>query len=110
MPQEAQAATNLSSWRTDDLEGNAGPVGLRWHVFWTRSHCEQIVFDQLIARGFEAFLPMIHVWCRRGGLPRVSRAPMFPGYLFLHHAMDKASYIEVSKVRGFVRILGERWD
>ncbi len=85
-------------------------MGLRWHVFWTRSHCEQIVFDQLTARGFHAFLPKINVWCRRGGLRRGSRAPMFPGYLFLHHAMDKASFIEVSKVRGFVRILGERWD
>ena len=85
-------------------------MGLSWHVFWTRSHCEQIVFDQLIARGFQAFLPKINVWCRRGGLRRGSHAPMFPGYLFLHHAMDKASFIEVSKVRGFVRILGERWD
>ena len=53
---------------------------------------------------------MIHVWSRRGGLPRRSHAPMFPGYLFFHHAMDKAAYIEARKVRGCVRILGERWD
>ncbi len=66
--------------------------------------------DQLTAKGFEAFLPKVNVWRRRVGLRRVTRAPMFPGYLFLHHAMDKASYIEVRKVRGFVRILGERWD
>lgn len=33
---------------------------------------------------------------------------MFPGYFFLHHAMDMASYIEVRKARGLVRILGER--
>ncbi len=53
---------------------------------------------------------MIDVWRRRNGLRRVSRVPMFPGYLFLHHAMDKASFIEMSKMRGIVRILGERWD
>jgi hypothetical protein len=35
---------------------------------------------------------------------------MFPSYLFLHHAMDKTSYIEVRNARGLVRILGERWD
>ena len=35
---------------------------------------------------------------------------MFPGYLFLHHAMDKASYLEVRRARGLVRVLGERWD
>ncbi len=107
---EAQAATNLSSWRTDDLEGNAGPLDLSWYAFWTRSHCEQLVLDQLTAKGFEAFLPKVNEWCRRGGLRRVTRAPMFPGYLFLHHAIDKASYIEVRKMRGLVRILGERWD
>jgi transcription antitermination factor NusG len=35
---------------------------------------------------------------------------MFPSYLFLHHALDKTSYIEVRHARGLVRILGERWD
>ncbi len=35
---------------------------------------------------------------------------MFPGYVFLHGAMDKASYVEVLKARGLVRVLGERWD
>jgi transcription termination/antitermination protein NusG len=35
---------------------------------------------------------------------------MFPGYLFLHHVMDKAGYIEVRKSRWLVSILGERWD
>ena len=35
---------------------------------------------------------------------------MFPGYLFLRHAMDKDSYLDVSNTRGLVQILGERWD
>jgi transcription antitermination factor NusG len=35
---------------------------------------------------------------------------MFRGYLFLHHAMDKATYTEVVKATGLVRVLGERWD
>lgn len=35
---------------------------------------------------------------------------MFPGYLFIRHSLDKASYVEVLKSRGLVRILGERWD
>jgi transcription antitermination factor NusG len=35
---------------------------------------------------------------------------MFPGYLFLRHALDKSSYIEVRKTRGLVCVLGERWD
>jgi len=35
---------------------------------------------------------------------------MFPGYLFLRHAMDTASYIMACKARGLVKFLGERWD
>ena len=35
---------------------------------------------------------------------------MFPGYVFIRHAIDKTSYIDIVKTRGLVRILGERWD
>jgi transcription antitermination factor NusG len=35
---------------------------------------------------------------------------MFPGYLFLQHAIDKRSSVEVRKARGLVRILGESWE
>src|SRR5207244_6784150 len=81
-----------------------------WHVLWTHSHCEQLVHDQLAPKGFKLFLPTIDAWSRRFGIRRLSRAPLFGGYLFLHHAMDKVSYVEVRKARGLVRVLGERWD
>lgn len=82
----------------------------QWHVLWTRSHCEQLVHDQLSAKGFKSFLPRVGQWSRRKGLRYLTRIPMFPGYLFLRHALDKRSYIEVCKAKGLVRILGERWD
>lgn len=81
-----------------------------WYVLWSRSNCEQLVHDQLVAKGFCPFLPKVDMWSRRGGVRRLSQVPMFRSYVFLHHAMDKASYIEVCKVTGLVRILGERWD
>jgi transcriptional antiterminator NusG len=82
----------------------------RWHVLWTRSNCEQAVHDQLATQGFSLFLPTVQSWCRRGGVRRLARLPMFGGYVFLRHAMDKAGYLEVCKARGLVRVLGERWD
>jgi transcriptional antiterminator NusG len=88
----------------------AESVTPRWRVLWTHSNSEQLVCDQLAAKGFELFLPTVQTWYRRGGVRRLSRVPMFRGYLFLRHAMDKASYLEVYKARGLVRILGERWD
>jgi transcription antitermination factor NusG len=68
------------------------------------------VYDQLAAKGFRVFLPKLQVWSRRGGLQHSISVPMFPSYLFLHHMLDKVSFLEVRKTRGLVRILGERWD
>src|SRR5262245_6689953 len=82
----------------------------RWYVLWTHSNSEQLVHNQLAAKGFELFLPTIEAWSRRGGIRRLARVPMFSGYVFLRHAIDKASYIEICKARGLVRVLGERWD
>ncbi|OLC31706.1 MAG: hypothetical protein AUH31_02155 [Armatimonadetes bacterium 13_1_40CM_64_14] len=77
---------------------------------WSHSHCEQLVRDQLASKGFEMFLPTIDVWSQRAGVRRRIPMPMFSGYLFLRHAMDKAGYIEIRKTRGLAGILGERWD
>jgi transcription antitermination factor NusG len=81
-----------------------------WHVLWTHSHCERRLLDHLSALGYEAFLPEVSVWSRRSGPRRTLRSPMFPGYVFLRHALDRRSYLEVRKARGLVTILGSGWD
>jgi transcriptional antiterminator NusG len=86
------------------------PKRPHWYALYTRSHCEQLVYNQLATKGFAVFLPKLDIWSRRNGIQRQIPAPMFPSYLFLHRAMSKLSFIEVSKARGLVRILGERWD
>ena len=92
-------------------EGERSPaVTPRWYALYTRSHCEQLVHDQLHAQGLQLFLPTLSAWSHRGGRRHQLAVPMFPGYLFLHHALDKASYLVVRQARGLVRILGERWD
>lgn len=86
------------------------PVATRWHVIRTRSNCERLVHSQLAGKGFEVFLPTLDAWSRRGGHRHLLQVPMFPGYLFLYRAMDKASYLDVCRSIGLVSILGERWD
>ena len=81
-----------------------------WHVLWTRSNCEALVSDQLTAKGFHVFLPTLEVWMRRGAARQRHRVAMFPGYVFLHHALDKWSDVEIRKARGLVMILGDAWD
>jgi transcriptional antiterminator NusG len=82
----------------------------QWFALWTNSHCEQLVHDTLVARGFRPFLPMVQDWSRRAGVRRLVARPMFPGYLFVHAVLDKRNYVEIVKTRGLVRILGEGWD
>lgn len=115
--ERGEALPKNTSLRAEPLAGIASgnragspATGSQWYILWTRSNCEQLVHDQLSAKGFELFLPRIGRWSRRKGLRYLARVPMFPGYLFLRHAMNKASYIEVCKAKGLVRILGERWD
>jgi transcription antitermination factor NusG len=87
------------------------PAGVtRWHALWTRSHCEKLVHDQLVSKGLHPFLPVLREPCKGPKHRPSAGTPLFPGYLFLHEAMDKANYIEVRKTRGLVAILGERWD
>jgi len=81
-----------------------------WHAIWTHSHCEQLVTDQLAAKGFEVFLPKAQSWQRRGATRRQVQRPLFPGYLFIHDDIDKHRYVEILKARGVVRVLGDRWD
>ena len=57
----------------------------RWHALWTHGHCELLVFDQLVGKGFDAFSRRIRTWSRRGRKRHLISEPMFPGYLFLRH-------------------------
>jgi transcriptional antiterminator NusG len=84
--------------------------GAQWFVLWTHSHSERLVHDQLAGKGFEMFLPTIKTWSRRKGVQAPIALPMFPGYVFLRHPIDKRSCVEIAKARGLVRVLGERWD
>lgn len=86
------------------------PMGAPWHVLWTHSNCEDLVGGQLRAAGFHPFVPRVESWARRNGSRRAVRVPLFPGYVFLNDALDKARHVEVRKARGVVAVLGEGWE
>lgn len=91
------------------IEGGAAPRA-PWHVLWTHSNCEDLVGEQLAAKGFHPFAPRIEQWGRRKGGRAVMTVPLFPGYLFLNDVLDKARHVEVRKARGLAGILGHGWD
>lgn len=105
-----EQAEPVSSTASDNERDRPVEADPHWHVLWTRSNCEQLVYEQLCSLGYETLLPTIDKWSRRRHVRSLYRAPLFPGYLFVRHAIDKSSYIDICKARGLVRILGERWD
>jgi transcriptional antiterminator NusG len=84
--------------------------GAPWHVAWARSHCEQVVHDQLAAKGFHPYLPKLRRWSHRRGQRHLVDVPFFPGYLFLNDHLDRNAHVEVRRTRGVASLLGERWD
>lgn len=118
MPNETEQTVFARNGEARDAWGeaaaqDAAPPQAAWHVLWTRSNCEQIVNDQLMARNYETFLPRINLWpgrraLRKGETARL--APMFKGYLFLRHPIDKDAYLDISNTNGVVQILGARWN
>lgn len=105
---QTSCASELECAKADPVLADLHQGG--WHVLWTRSNCEQLVHDQLATRGYELFLPTVDKWSRRRHARCLYRAPLFPGYLFIRHAVDPESYLEIAKARGLVRMLGSRWD
>jgi transcription antitermination factor NusG len=78
-----------------------------WYAVWTRRQCEQSASEDLAARGFETFLPRTMTWVERQRRRRRVLAPLFPGYLFLRHALDDSSHAAVRRAPGVVRLLGD---
>lgn len=108
---EGGEAPEEGEMRSDEQARAATDEALpAWYALWTRSNYERVVSDQLQAKGFETFLPDMSVWSARRGKRRLERRSLFPGYLFVRHALDKESYVEIVKARGLVRILGGGWD
>src|SRR5713226_2831136 len=110
LPEDLTTETERPSFTATDQSLGSDAGTRKWYALWTKSRCEQLVCDQLAAKEFHVFLPKIEAWSRRGGARHRIPVPMFPGYLFLHHAMDLNSYIEVLKTRELVRILGNGRD
>lgn len=106
----AHGQTHVAHGEMENIVAAAATAVAPWYAIWTRSHCERLVAEQLTAKGFSPFLPEMGARSRRQGKSHVVLVPMFPGYLFLRHAMEKRSYIEILKARGIVRILEGGWN
>lgn len=78
----------------------------KWYALHTRSHFEQKVFDGIVGKSVEAFLPKIQVMSRRKDRRKKIFLPLLPGYVFVRFEMEPERYWEIIKTVGVVRMVG----
>lgn len=78
----------------------------KWYALHTRSHFEQKVFDGIVGKSIEAFLPKIQVMSRRKDRRKKIFLPLLPGYVFVRFEMEPERYWEIIKTVGVVRMVG----
>ncbi len=79
---------------------------MHWYAVYTQPRHENKVYDRLLKKKIETFLPLIERWSRRKDRRKRINLPLFPGYLFVHSKMDAHAHLEILKTDSVVRILG----
>lgn len=80
----------------------------QWYAVYTRSRHEEKVNSVLMQKSIETFLPKIEKWSRRKDRRLKIQVPLFSGYLFVNVGMDRHAWLEIKKIKGVVKILGEK--
>lgn len=79
---------------------------LNWYAVHTRSRFEQKVYDGLVGKSVETFLPKVQVMSRRKDRRKKILVPLLPGYVFVQFSMDPEIYWDIIKTTGVVRMIG----
>jgi transcription antitermination factor NusG len=83
--------------------GTNAAVDFAWYAVWTRSRHEQVVREQIEAKGVEVFLPTIPRWSRWKDRKKKIDWPLFPGYCFARFAARER--LPILKCNGVVSIV-----
>lgn len=81
---------------------------LAWYVLHTRSRFENVVYDGLVKKSLEVFLPKIQMPSRRKDRSVMLKVPLFPGYLFVKSNLKPREHIEIVKTTGAVNLIGSK--
>ena len=78
----------------------------KWYAVHTRSRFEQKVYDGILGKSIEAFLPKIQVMSRRKDRRKKILVPLIPGYVFVNTPLDPEEYLNILKTVGVVHFVG----
>ena len=89
-----------NSWRTVARREALLP----WFAIRVRSNCEQSVFDALVQKGYDLFLPTYTVSRRWSDRVKQLSVPLFPGYVFC--SLDQNDRFPVLTTPGVIQLVG----
>ncbi|MDI6789387.1 MAG: UpxY family transcription antiterminator [Thermodesulfobacteriota bacterium] len=78
-----------------------------WYAIYTKCHHEFTIWSQLQKKSIEMFFPCVTRWSRRKDRKLKIQVPLFPGYIFVRINFTPYYALEVLKIKGVVRFLGE---
>ncbi|WP_459212987.1 UpxY family transcription antiterminator [Aquimarina rhabdastrellae] len=76
-----------------------------WYIFYTSPRAEKVVYKDLLARDYDAFLPLtktLKVWKNRQ--KKIIESPLFPSYIFVNTRLNEIYDISrIPKIATFIR-------
>ena len=75
------------------------------YVIQVRFGCEISVCQKLREQGFDAVLPTVHEYIRRGGKWNIHESVIFTQYVFIRFEPSESNYYKIRKINGIIRFL-----
>ena len=79
---------------------------MEMYVLQVRSGYEISACQELRKQGFDAVLPTVQAYIRRGGKWSIHEKIIFTQYLFIRFELSENNYYKIRKINGIVRFLG----
>ena len=73
---------------------------MHWYLLQTKPNAHSTARDHLMRQGFDVFLPLIIKTAKKNGKFKDTKAPLFPGYLFMGTTLDSVPWKSVNGTRG----------
>ena len=78
---------------------------MKWYVLYTRHHHERAVYERLLDKGFQPYLPSTIVWRKSNRGLRKVESPLFPRHIFVRCYLEMYAHLALISIPGVMRML-----
>jgi transcriptional antiterminator RfaH len=78
---------------------------MAWYVARTHTHAETKALANLVAQGYEVYLPLCQRWVTHARRREVARRPLFPSYLFVRFDIEHTRWRSIMSTIGVAYLI-----